>query len=93
MVAFPSLSICMNGASPQCDLADPAAARSLAHVLDNLRERKIIHRAGGNVPGYSFTAALVLMINAYGVNKMPELSDSATSDVYKCLGALEAIVP
>ena len=65
----------------------------MAHVLDNLRERNLIDRACGHVLGYSFTAALVLMINAYGANKMPELSDSATSDVYKCIGALEAIVP
>ncbi|GAA5892807.1 hypothetical protein JCM5296_006012 [Sporobolomyces johnsonii] len=79
---FPSLAICSN------------AARSIAHVLDTIRQRGLLERAFHYAPIAASNAALLLLLGKFASpNPNASLTPSAASDVKRCINVLDALAP
>ncbi|PWN51278.1 hypothetical protein IE53DRAFT_308051, partial [Violaceomyces palustris] len=74
---FPSLAICTN------------AARSISHVVDNLRKRNLHLISGITLAFRSFSAGTILLMVVWGAKRSGgRTSSSAMADVRKCLDVL-----
>lgn len=77
VVGFPSLAICSN------------AARSLANILNVLKQHDKLEAAFWYAPMSAVTAGLILLINVYsGASKSTNLTSSALKDVKRCINVL-----
>ncbi|GAA5976642.1 hypothetical protein JCM11641_005649 [Rhodosporidiobolus odoratus] len=85
LLKFPSLAICSN------------AARSIARIMDTLRERKLLEDAYGWAPIMSVAAGLILCLGVFANPPSAPgapastLTASAASDLNRCLKALEQL--
>ncbi|GAA5954165.1 hypothetical protein JCM21900_006949 [Sporobolomyces salmonicolor] len=79
---FPSLAICSN------------AARSIAHVLDTMRQRGLLERAFHYASIATANAALLLLLGKFASpNPNASLTPSAANDVKRCIHVLDALAP
>ncbi|GAA5829265.1 hypothetical protein JCM3766R1_001041 [Sporobolomyces carnicolor] len=81
-LGFPSLAICSN------------AARSCAHVLDTLRQRKLLHRAYTYAPMAAVQNAWMLLLGRFASpDSNAQLTPSASADVKRSINVLHDLAP
>ncbi|GAA5996297.1 hypothetical protein JCM5350_006503, partial [Sporobolomyces pararoseus] len=81
-LGFPSLAIVSN------------CARSCAHVLDTLRQRKLLHRAYSFAPIIAVQNAWVLLLGRFASpDPNAQLTPSAAADVKRCINVLHDLAP
>ncbi|GAA5913054.1 Zn(II)2Cys6 transcription factor [Sporobolomyces salmoneus] len=81
-LGFPSLAICSN------------AARSCAHVLDTLRQRRLLHRAYSYAPVTAVQNAWILLLGRFASpDSNAQLTPSAAADVKRCINVLHDLAP